>query len=83
MEDLKLQKARAAQAELIRTVKVRLTGVGIAKRAGVLGLKVNIVRGEDRAAIPDQVAGVPVLDVEVVGEVRAQTGERTGSGLNS
>lgn len=68
MEPPTLDQARAAQAELLRSPFLKLAGVGITRRDGVIGLKVNVGRDEDRWRVPREVDGVPIHEVEFIGE---------------
>jgi hypothetical protein len=66
-----LTKARKAQAKLIKQANVHLAGVGLVRKAGIFGLKVNVYREEDVVRVPSQVEGVPVHAVEVAGDIHA------------
>ncbi|GAA4966725.1 hypothetical protein [Kineococcus glutinatus] len=49
----------------------RVQGVGIARRSGTYGVKVNVVSEQDVPDLPDAVDGVPVL-VAAVGRISAR-----------
>ncbi len=68
-----LDQARKAKAEVTARVAHDpvVAGIGIARRDGGWGVKVNVVRATPELAIPADVDGVPVT-VEVVGNVAAQ-----------
>lgn len=66
-----LDQVRAAQAQFLENAPVPVSGVGITRRDGNLGLKVNILHEEDRNRIPSSVGEVPVVRVQVVGKIKA------------
>lgn len=68
-----LEQARRAKAELSARVADNsvIAGIGLARREGGWGVKVNVVRAAPELQIPADVDGVPVT-VEVVGRVAAR-----------
>lgn len=64
-----LDRVRAAQAKLLATSSVALSGVGIVKKDGVLGLKVNVARNEDCRLLPTHIDEVPIHTVESSGSL--------------
>ncbi len=68
-----LDQARKAKAELSARVADNpvIAGIGLARREGGWGVKVNFVRAAPELEIPADVGGVPIT-VEVVGRVAAQ-----------
>lgn len=72
--DLALDRARRAKAagkRLFGTLE-SFAGIGLTRRDGHYAVKVNFTNPpRDRASIPREIDGVPVV-VDVVGEIRRQ-----------
>ena len=61
-----MQTARAAKEALRQEPTARNWSVGLMRRNGVLGLKVNVPVASDRELVPSKIGLVPVHEVEVV-----------------
>lgn len=66
-----IEAARAAKDKVKRTLADRagIVGVGVTRRGKGYAVKVNLARSADRASMPRNLSGVPVV-FEVVGAVR-------------
>jgi hypothetical protein len=70
---ISMQTARAAKEALRHEPVARNWSIGLMRRNGVLGLKVNVLAEADRKLVPSEIGSVPVHEVEVIPEVVALT----------
>ena len=66
MSDESLDKAREAKNKLLNEPKIKISSVGITKRRGVVGLKVNLREGGQSESLPKAVGGVPIFEVNTI-----------------